>query len=201
MENVNEHVLSRSNRNRGLILYGKVPPLVGGNQELAYVTVQSFLGPAPEVTFIVDPRYATPDFFEEHRSIDSWKDVAILTYLDGWNPRDNCPWQKTPEQTHRFKDGTVYSFGYCRTQHPDFPKHELWYIKRVPGDLLIVDKLCTRPKFMEKMGPDWDYSWNLISWAHIVCSSDVHINSRPWQLDMPNLPRNIYRFFSAASLV
>lgn len=138
------------------------------------------------VTYFVAEEYARPDIidqFNQDRSHDPWVDVAQLT-LPGsdWNPEAECRWREMPYYVHTLPDGTPIRYGLSRSQSTKFPRRELWYVviglgeqERVDWhnhESFVVDQICTKREFMDRMGRD-PQRWRAISW-------EASIGIEPW---------------------
>lgn len=127
-----------------------------------------------EHTYIVDKQFADIQHIEEFETnLESWENVAHKSFTGAWNLAEECLWEDSPFYVYQLSDGTPIRYGYTLGQSKDFPARQLLYViigtdehDPANGDfenVFIVDKECTAPEFMERMGSDPE-RWRLICW-------------------------------------
>jgi hypothetical protein len=151
-------------------IFGKCqkPPFAEHN--LWFVNIPS----GREHTYIVDKQFANKQYIKEFgTNLASWESVANKSFTGAWNLVEECLWEHSPFYVYQLTDGTPIRYGYTLGQSKQFPDRELWYVVLGVGEkdptsgdfenVFIVDKECTSPEFMEKMGSDPE-RWRLICW-------------------------------------
>lgn len=176
-----------------VITYGKClkSPYVENGLWFVYVP-RVLLGAA---TFFVSAEYAKPSVMDKF-GIDSekWAEIAhaIIPGTD-WNPIEGCLWSEMPKYVHILPDGVPILYGISCSQSENYPQRELWYVVigvdnetpttwyyDNPYPTFVVDKICTEPEFMNRMGSD-EARWRQICW-----SSPIGIP--PWHATLDLVP-------------
>lgn len=156
-----------------IIEYGKCMQSPYAENGLWFVTLRgihlekSWTGPRADHTFLVNERYARPHIMDEwKRDTTKWSEHAHKTIVGSWCHKYECLWKDVPVFEHTLPDGTRVKYGYCRTQTDEYPERELWYISFPERPTFIVDDLCLRPDFIERMGSD-TLKWQIICWCRL----------------------------------
>lgn len=165
------------------ITYGRCEKSPYVDNELWFVHVPGFR--TESMTFFVSEQYTHLEVlkkFSHHQ--EQWKEVAKL-YLSGdWNPTFECRWREMPYYVYILPDKTPIRYSLSRSQSKKFSGRELWYVVIGLGyeekvdwlngefKAFVVDKICTEPEFMDKMGSDPE-RWRLISW-------EAPYRAEPW---------------------
>ncbi len=170
-------------KQEGLVLYGPTRQAMTAGYSVVILA-------GGNTSVVVPNRYATPSFLRLWTTKEDWILFDQKVYDGGWNTLEDCPWPSSHERTFIFDqdDGRpVFHYGYSRTQSPDFPDKELWYVKGPTGECVIVEKKCTDKMFMLMFGPHWE-RWYEIAWGIIPYDPNVPINSREWPLTAQTPP-------------
>jgi hypothetical protein len=128
------------------------------------------------------------------------------TNTDNFCERYEMPWKDVPVHIHELPNGTLVKYGYCRTQSFKEPDRELWFVSFKQTSFLghastfVVDKLCTQPDFLNRMGDDM-MKWQVICFCRLDEGNEVHfddlktgtleggyVRSNSFSLDSPYLP-------------
>jgi hypothetical protein len=169
-----QYVLEGGDPTRGVrtLIYGKCQKPPYAQHGFWFVNVRTIWRGSR--TFIVKEKYTRPNKMNEF-DIDcgKWEKVAHKVIIGDWNPVEECLWEESPFYVYKLPDGTPIRYGYTKTRAENFPDRELWYVviglgKNDPlngefENVFIVDKKCTEPEFMDKMGSDPE-RWRLICW-------------------------------------
>ena len=187
-----QYILEGGDINRGVrvITYGKCQKSPYVENGLWFVHVPRI--DTTSTTFLVMEEYARLSVMDDFEiDLDRWSKIAqkIIPGSD-WNSQEECLWRDMPFYIHILPDGTPVRYGLSRSQSKEYPNRELWYIIIGLGDdeqvnlhnyeTFVVDKVCTEPEFMEKMGSD-PKRWQQICWSHPV--SDT-----PWHAHLEQVP-------------
>lgn len=189
-----QHTLKNGDAERGIgvITYGKCvkSPYVENGLWFVHIPRTGINGTS--TTFLVDPEFARPSVMDDFDiDFDKWNKIARLAVPGGdWNPEEECLWRNMPYYVHTLPDGTPIRFGLSRSQSKDHPDRELWYIVLGLGhedkvdlskyEAFVVDKVCTEPAFLDKMGND-PARWIRICWSHPA-------SNEPWFAQIEQVP-------------
>jgi hypothetical protein len=163
---------------RGVIVFGSCEksPYVGINLWFVYVRT-----PTQSIVYFVKAKFARQEVFD-HFGLDHelWASVADLSLTTSdWNAIEECRWQDMPFSVHHVPNGVPIRFGLSRTQSKAYPDRELWYVVIGLGyeedvdwrtneyPVFIVDKVCTTPTFMDRVGSNSE-RWRTICWESPV---------------------------------
>lgn len=192
------YVVSRDGWFRDLpVIYGKLTKPPYSEQDLWFIHFPDPIGPRPKYVFLVSKDYANPEVIELFEdNFKKWQNVAYKTIViegvDFWNAEEECLWSEMPFFVHILPDGTPIRYGLSYTQPDNHPEREVWYVVIGVGDeqitdweqgdydVLAVDKVCTSPKFMDRMGSDVN-KWRQIAWA-------APVHCPPWAIKLEHVP-------------
>jgi len=137
------------------------------------------LSPEDDHTFFVSAEYARPLIIEElRRDINKWRAVAHKVNQGDWCEYFECLWKDVPVNIHQLPNGSVVKYGYCRTQPPNQPERELWFVAfrdaspRDHPSTFVVDKECVTQQFLDRMGND-HWKWMTICWCRLDEGNEI----------------------------
>ena len=136
-------------------------------------------GPDEEHTFLVDEDRANPaSISQRRRDVIEWRSVAHEVFVGPWCTYLECLWQDVSVNSHILPNGSEVKYGYCRTQSPEHPERELWFVSfrdaflKDQPSTFVVDVMCIDPQFLDRISND-HWKWMIVCWCRLDEGNEV----------------------------